>query len=175
VFGFGVTVFGCLLSAMKSISVKLSLSGAYELHSFDLLNRMSPVAAIEMFCLIIATGEDTEMITREQYSPTALGICVVLLTGLIAFILNLTNFLATFYTSPLTVTIVGCVKQVVTIALSVIIFDKKLTMLNSFGIIVTTAGSLWYGLLKQKKPAHELPPVEQTLVPIPKPSPLAML
>jgi hypothetical protein len=65
------------------------------------------------------------------------------------------------------------VKQVLTIVLSVLIFDKKLTMLNSFGVIVTTAGSLWYGLLKQKKPPHELPLMD--LPPEPKLGPLAML
>ncbi|OHT13287.1 Phosphate/phosphoenolpyruvate translocator protein [Tritrichomonas foetus] len=159
-FGLFVTVFGCFLSAAKSISVKLSLTGNYELHSFDLLQRMSPIAAIEMFGLILLTGENKSMVDSKTYEGSFLGIIGCLISGVFAFILNLTNFLATFHTSPLTVTIVGCVKQVLTIILSVIIFDKKITMTNIFGIVVTTFGSLWYGLLKMKKaPKTELLPM----------------
>jgi drug/metabolite transporter (DMT)-like permease len=169
VVGFVVTVIGCVLSAAKSVSVKMSLTGAYELHSSDLLERMSPVAAIEMFMLVVWTGENTEMIGRREYQPTFSKIMGVLVTGVIAHFLNLTNFLATFHTSPLTVTIVGCVKQVVTIVLSVIIFDKKLTMLNTFGVIVTTCGSLWYGLLKFKKKGPRDPAALEE-----KPGPAAM-
>jgi uncharacterized membrane protein len=118
---------------------------------------MSPVAAMEPFCLILTTGEDRELAGREQYQPRAFVICVVLLTGLMACVLNLTTFLATSSTSPLTVTMVRCMKQVVTIMLSVVIFDKKLTWANWCGVIVATIGSLWYGLLKQRRPVHEFP------------------
>jgi drug/metabolite transporter (DMT)-like permease len=155
-FGFFATVFGCFLSSLKSISVKLSLSGAYEIQPFNLLNRMSPISGMEMFVLILMAGEHKEMVSNQHYRGTLWPIFSVLITGIIAFFVNLTNFLATFHTSPLTVTIVGCVKQVVTIVISVIVFDKKLTMLNTFGVIVTTCGSLWYGLLKfTKQPAPQ--------------------
>lgn len=150
-FGLLITVFGCFLSSAKSISIKLSLTGGYELSSFDLLQRMTPIASIEMFFLILLTGENKSMINSQKYVCSFTSIAGCLLSGFIAFFLNLTNFLATFHTSPLTVTIVGCVKQVITIILSVIIFDKSITKTNMFGIIVTTFGSLWYGLLKLKK------------------------
>jgi drug/metabolite transporter (DMT)-like permease len=156
-FGFLVTVLGCVLSSMKSISVKISLTGSYELQPFDLLNRMSPIASLEIFALILWNGEHNGMVANEQYQGTLWAIASVLLTGVVAFLVNLTNFLATFHTTPLTVTIVGCVKQVVTIGLSVIIFDKKLTVLNLFGIALTTGGSLWYGLLKTRKTPPILP------------------
>jgi drug/metabolite transporter (DMT)-like permease len=157
VFGFLVTVLGCVLSSMKSVSVKISLTGTYELQPFDLLNRMSPIASIEIFALMVWNDEHNGMIINEQYEGTLWAIMSVLFTGVVAFLVNLTNFLATFHTTPLTVTIVGCVKQVVTIGLSVIIFDKKLTILNLFGIALTTGGSLWYGLLKTRKPPPVLP------------------
>jgi drug/metabolite transporter (DMT)-like permease len=159
-FGLFTTLTVCVLSSMKSVWVKLSLSGAYEIHPFDLLLRMSPIAGIEMFFFIVASGEHNEMVSGVHYQATVWRILGVLLTGLVAFVLNLTNFLATSHTSPLTVTIVGCVKQIVTIILSVIIFDKRLTWLNSFGVVVTTGGSLWYGLLNASKKAAPLPPVD---------------
>ena len=144
--GLFITVTGCFLSSAKSIAIKMSLS---DIHSFDLLRMMSPVAAVEMLGLVFLSGEFTAIMNANVSIGSLL---VALLTGVFAFMLNLTNFLATFYTSPLTVTIVGCVKQVVTIILSVVIFDKQLTLLNTLGVIITTVGSLWYGLLKGNRP-----------------------
>lgn len=150
--GLFVTVFGCFLSSLKSITVKLSLSGQYELHSLDLLARISPIAAIEMFFLALYKEEPEQMKKSDKFEASIYCFFGVMLTGVIAFFLNLTNFLATAHTSPLTVTIVGCIKQVVTIVLSVIIFDKRLTTLNWIGIVITTIGSLWYSLIKLQKP-----------------------
>jgi drug/metabolite transporter (DMT)-like permease len=146
--GLIVTVIGCVLSAGKSVSVKALLG---DLHSFDLLHRMTPLAGMEMFVLVIGTGEYSH-IPEKNWGIGA--ILLVLLTGVFAFTLNLTNFMATSHTSPLTVTIVGCIKQIVTIGLSVFIFDKRLTLLNWTGIVVTTIGGLWYSLLKRKKPSR---------------------
>ena len=151
VTGLFVTIFGCFLSSMKSISIKMTLSGEFELHSLDLLSRISPISAIEMFFLAISTGEPQQMKTSNKYEPSIYCFFGVMISGIIAFFLNLTNFLATAHTSPLTVTIVGCIKQVFTIVLSVIIFDKSLTKLNWIGIIITTIGSLWYSLIKLQK------------------------
>ena len=67
----------------------------------------------------------------------------------------MTNFLATYHTSPLTVTIVGCIKQITTIVISVFLFNKPLSKLNIIGIVVTTIGSTWYSLLGLKKKPQE--------------------
>lgn len=151
--GLFITIIGCVLSSSKSIFVKQSLGGVYKISSSNLLLRMSPVSAIEMFALSSIMGEPKKMVVSEKYTSNLIAILLILSTGVIAYFLNLTNFLATKYTSPLTVTIAGCVKQVVTIILSVLIFDKSITLLNALGIVITMAGSLWYSLLKfiQKK------------------------
>ena len=149
--GLFIVIIGCFFSSTKSISVKKTLSGTYELSSFDLLMRMSPISAIEMFLLSVQTKEPDRLLVSEKYQPSALKISVIFFSGFIAYFLNLTNFLATNYTSPLTVTIVGCVKQVVTIILGVLIFDKTISYLNVIGIVITILGSLWYSLLKFKK------------------------
>ena len=157
--GLFITLAGCFLSSGKSISIKQTLSGQYELQSADLITRMSPIAAIEMFFLIFYKNEDDKIISpTSKYTISILGIFGAILSGVIAYFLNLSNFLATHHTSPLTVTIAGCVKQVVTIILSVLIFDKSLTLLNTIGIIITTIGSLWYSIIElknKKKPTIE--------------------
>ncbi|OHT10742.1 putative phosphate translocator [Tritrichomonas foetus] len=167
--GLFVTVFGCFLSSLKSISIKMTLSGQYELHSLDLLSRMSPISAIEMFFLAIYKNEPQQIRESSKYEASIYCFFGVMLSGVIAFFLNLTNFLATAHTSPLTVTIVGCIKQVFTIVLSVLIFDKRLTMLNWIGIVITTLGSLWYSLIKlQKPPPKPQPQPQQDIVNEPK-------
>jgi len=155
--GLFITVFGCFLSAAKSVSIKQTLSGQYELQSADLLARMSPIAAIEMFVLILVQQENDQIVSpKSRYTVSWIGISGAILSGIIAYFLNLSNFLATHHTSPLTVTIAGCAKQVITIVLSVIIFDKTLTPMNTFGIVITTIGSLWYSLLGLKKKPQPL-------------------
>lgn len=60
------------------------------------------------------------------------GIIIPLLVnGVMAFALNFTNFVTTKKTSALTVTVSGNVKHIVTIILSMIIFDYQITMLNA--------------------------------------------
>lgn len=161
--GFIITVVGCFLSSMKSISVKKTLTGDYTVESSDLLARMSPISAIEMFFLSLSYGEHQKIVTSQKYVVATSCIVGAIISGIIAYFLNLANFKATHYTSPLTVTIIGCVKQIVTIVISVILFEKSITLLNTIGIIVTTAGSLWYSLLGLKKNPVEKKPIEKQI------------
>ena len=150
--GLIYTLLGCVLSSSKSISIKMVLSGKFTLQSADLLARISPFSAMEMFALACFKGEPTKMLDKTtKYDPSIWCILGAIISGCMAYFLNLTNFLATNYTSPLTVTIAGCVKQITTIVISVFLFNKKLTTLNIIGIIATTIGSTWYSLLGLKK------------------------
>lgn len=145
--GFFVTLLSCILSSTKSILTRRTLVGDFSIPSSELLSIMAPIAAIEMFCLTVFTGENDKLITSTLYTPSPLCTFGVLLSAVIAFFLNLTNFNATFYTSSLTVSMCGNVKQVTTITLSVLIFDKKITPLNMVGIGITLLGSIMYSLL----------------------------
>jgi drug/metabolite transporter (DMT)-like permease len=166
--GLVYTVLGCVLSSSKSISIKMVLTGKYTLQSADLLTRISPLSAIEMFALACFDGEPAKILNKSgKYHPTFWCIVGAIISGCMAYFLNLTNFLATHHTSPLTVTIAGCVKQITTIVISVFLFNKKLTMLNVFGIIATTIGSTWYSLLglkKQKEKEQKKEPELETAI-----------
>ena len=162
--GFIYTVLGCILSSAKSISIKKVLSGDYTLQSAELVARISPFSAIEMFTLSCINGEPQKIVDPEnKYQVNWMCICGAIISGIMAYFLNLTNFLATHHTSPLTVTIVGCVKQIATIVLSVFLFKKPLSALNVVGIIVTTFGSTWYSLIGLKKKQASKPPQIQPL------------
>ena len=164
--GLFYTILGCFLSSGKSISIKLLLTGQYTLQSADLLARIAPFSAIEMFGLALFDQEPIRMLEdpHQKYHPTIWCILGCILSGCMAYFLNLTNFLATHHTSPLTVTIAGCVKQITTIVISVFLFHKSLTFLNVIGIVVTTFGSTWYSLLGLKAkqaPKKDTTPLQQ--------------
>lgn len=68
----------------------------------------------------------------------------LLANGLIAFLLNISNFITTKKTSALTITIAGNVKHVATIVASVIIFKNPISLLNGFGSFMAFIGAGWY-------------------------------
>jgi drug/metabolite transporter (DMT)-like permease len=145
--GFFLTVLCCISSSMKSIFIKLILSGEYKLQPNELMARISPFAAIEMFFFSNVMNEPQSIFTNNQFQPSITNSFLFLFCGVEAYLLNLMNFMATNLTTPLTMNIAGNVKQVVTIIVSVCLFDKVITKLNLFGILVVTIGSSWYSLI----------------------------
>ena len=69
---------------------------------------------------------------------------VVLLTALTAFFLNVTNFYTNKATSPLTLTIGGNLKQIISIILAVSFFEKPLTSVKTTGVVIGLVGSAFY-------------------------------
>lgn len=145
--GFFITLSCCISSSLKGISIKLALSGDYQLQATELIARISPWAAIEMFFFSHITNEPENIFSSSTYTPNLYGTCLLLFSGVVAYFLNLLNFLATHYTSPLTMNIAGNVKQVLTIVISVFLFEKVLTPLNIVGIVISTIGSVYYSLI----------------------------
>jgi uncharacterized membrane protein len=143
--GFFLTVLGAVLASVKTIVTNRVQVGRLKLNPLDLLFRMSPLAFIQCIFYAQVTGEldkVREFATDNMTIHLASGL---LLNGVIAFALNIVSFTANKKTSALTMTVAGNVKQVLSIVLSVIIFDYAITSTNSFGIILTLIGGAWYG------------------------------
>ena len=64
--------------------------------------------------------------------------------GMLAFMLNIANFNAVKEGGPLMMNVVGNVKQVVMIILSVVLFKNKMRPIGVFGSIICITGSMWY-------------------------------
>lgn len=143
--GFFLTVLGAVLASIKTIVTNRVQVGRLKLNPLDLLFRMSPLAFIQCIFYAYVTGEldrVSEFATDNITINLASGL---FLNGVIAFALNIVSFTANKKTSALTMTVAGNVKQVLSIVLSVIIFDYAITSTNSFGIILTLIGGAWYG------------------------------
>ena len=87
------------------------------------------------------------------------AVLALLGNGAIAFGLNVASFEANGRAGALTMTIAANVKQVLTVALSVVIWDLALGATNASGIALTLVGGALYGrseLVGKKGPSHDL-------------------
>lgn len=63
---------------------------------------------------------------------------------MMAFMLNVANFNAVKEGGPLMMNVVGNVKQVVMIILSVVLFKNRMKFIGVIGSIICITGSFWY-------------------------------
>lgn len=63
---------------------------------------------------------------------------------MLAFMLNVANFNAVKEGGPLMMNVVGNVKQVVMIILSVVLFKNRMRPIGVVGSVICIAGSFWY-------------------------------
>ena len=64
--------------------------------------------------------------------------------GFLAFALNIANFNAVKEGGPLMMNVVGNLKQVTMILLSVFLFKNKLKPIGFLGSVICICGSMWY-------------------------------
>lgn len=159
--GFFLTVLGAVLASVKTIVTNRVQVGRLKLNPLDLLFRMSPLALIQCVAYAYVTGELDQVVEFSSENMTYSLATSLLFNGLIAFALNIVSFTANKKTSALTMTVAGNVKQVLSIILSVIIFDYVINSTNAFGIILTLFGGAWYGHveLSLKNSAAQLLPL----------------
>ena len=82
---------------------KLLEESADKLNSLNLLKHMTPIAAAALLLLVMLIEPDVRDAIPARESPDFVPFCVLLLlNGLLSFAVNLSNFLVTQYTSPLT-------------------------------------------------------------------------
>lgn len=143
--GFLLTLLVCFLSSLKSVLTSLLMSGSHSFHPFDLLMKMSFIASIQLLIwgYLLGEIEGLNKWLNNMNSKISLFF-MLLLNGVIAFLLNITNFITTKKTSALTVTVAGNVKHIITIITSVIIFQNPISPLNAIGSIIAILGAMLY-------------------------------
>jgi len=143
--GFLLTLLGVLLAAIKGVATNQLMTGSLSLGTFELLFRMSPLAAIQCCFYAAATGELSSV--REAISLgvfTTPMIVAIVTNSVMAFLLNVVSFEATKLAGALTASVCGNLKQVLTILLGIFLFSVKVTPVNGFGMLITVAGTAYY-------------------------------
>lgn len=148
-FGFLIVIFGCFLSALKTVLSKVLLSGTYQIDTDELIIRLSPFSSIQTFFIFILSNEKMNLISSKTNFMTPIILMLILISCLLSYFLNYANFMATTYCTPVTIKIVGCLKQVSTVILSVLFFEKHISLINVFGIALTIMGSTYYSFIKK--------------------------
>jgi len=143
-FGFIVIVISCFLAALKGVTTNIMLVGSKPVHPMHLLYLLCPPAMIQMIILSYFAGEVQDLQFKYEMFLVPVSLCIIFGTGIMAFLLNWTNFQASKETSALTVSVASCAKEVITIGLSFLIFNTVLTSTNACGIVLSILGSLLY-------------------------------
>lgn len=131
-------------------------------HPLDLLMRMSPLAFIQCVIYGLLTGELSRVQRYGALEMTRGKATALLLNGVIAFGLNIVSFTANkkagvssrgFFhcvaganvagcLKPLTMTVAANCKQVLTIAIAVVMFNLTINITNGIGILLTLIGGV---------------------------------
>lgn len=83
------------------------------------------------------------MPSSTDRAPTK-SILLLVLHGMLAFFLNVANFNAVKQGGPLMMNVIGNVKQVTMVILSVFFFKNKMKPIGIIGSVICIAGSMWY-------------------------------
>ncbi|KAF8336583.1 triose-phosphate transporter family-domain-containing protein [Cantharellus anzutake] len=136
----------------SSAHASVSLKSPIKLHPLDLLYRMSLLAFSQCVVYIYLSGEFErlwEFAARggpggsKGISPA--GYASLVLNGLLAFGLNYASFTASGKVGALAMSVAANIKQVLTVALAILIFNLRITPMNTVGFVCTLAGGAWFG------------------------------
>ncbi|KAL0478095.1 UDP-galactose transporter [Acrasis kona] len=151
-FGFLLTMFSSVTTAVQTIMVGKLLSGKNKLNSLNLVFNMAPPSALMLipFALYFETLPFTTPNTwlNWKYVGDAVSVIILVGSGLIAFALNWSTFIVVNNTSPLTLNVAGNLKVIITVGLSVLLFNSPVSFLNILGCLVAVVGVTLYNYFK---------------------------
>lgn len=153
-FGYGMALTSVFFQTMYLVLVEKS--GVEDGHSSVELMFYNAILSLPfLLFLIIATGELPHSLSVLYEKAHSLPFLVIVILSLVMSIaLNFTMFLCTIVNSALTTTIVGVLKGVGSTTLGFILLGGvQIHALNVTGLIINTAGGVWYSYAKyqQKK------------------------
>ncbi|KAF7830176.1 UDP-galactose/UDP-glucose transporter 7 [Senna tora] len=153
-FGYSLAFISVFFQTMYLVLVEKS--GAEDgLSSMEIMFYNSFLSLPFLMFLIIATGEFPSSFSVLFAKSYSLSFLVTFFLSLVmGIVLNYTMFLCTIVNSALTTTIVGVLKGVGSTTLGfVLLGGVEVHALNVSGLVINTAGGVWYSYAKylQKK------------------------
>ncbi|XVF35724.1 hypothetical protein REPUB_Repub18cG0170900 [Reevesia pubescens] len=164
-FGYSMAITSVFFQTMYLVLVEKSGAEA-GLSSVDIMFYNSFLSLPFLLFLIIATGEFPNSLSLLFAKSNSFSFLAILLLSLVMGIaLNYTMFLSTIVNSALTTTIVGVLKGVGSTTLGfVLLGGVQVHALNVTGLVVNTAGGVWYSYAKyqqkKSKPAKMMSDLE---------------
>ena len=113
-----------------------------------------------MCCVLFLVGTVVEGVTNflnaEIWEAKGVGMTIVLILipGLLAFFMTLSEYVLLQYASLLTLSIAGIFKELLTIFVSWAVFGDELTFINIIGLTITFADIVWYNVYRFQQNAE---------------------
>lgn len=143
------------------------MTGSLSLPPVEFLMRMSPLAALQALACATVTGEVSGFLNHMASEDISLIPTTLTLggNGFLAFLLNIASFNTNKLAGALTMTVCGNLKQIMTVALGIVMFNVNVDFLNGLGMLVTLGGAGMFSKAeldnKKKKDAAAYKPVNQ--------------
>ena len=155
--GFALVLVATLTRALKSIMQGLLLSSPDErLDPVELLYHMSQRSAVAL--ALYALAMEHHIVADEKVVSDLRVWMFVLASSLVAFFLNVSQFLVTRATSAVTLQVLGNVKVVLLIGVSVAIFGNDVSIQAACGCGLCLVGVAGYNFASNRQKASEPPP-----------------
>lgn len=158
IFGYSMALTSVFFQTMYLVLVEKS--GAEDgLSSIEIMFYNSFLSLPVLVFIVIATREVPDSISLLFAKSSSISFLVIFVASLIMGIaLNFTMFLCTIVNSALTTTIVGVLKGVGSTTLGfVLLGGVEVHALNVTGLIINTAGGVWYSYAKYQEKKKKLP------------------
>ncbi|XP_050363816.1 UDP-galactose/UDP-glucose transporter 7 [Argentina anserina] len=157
-FGYSLALTSVFFQTMYLVLVEKS--GAEDgLSSVEIMFYNSFLSLPFLLFLILATGEFPNSFSLLLAKSNSIHFLVILILSFVMGIaLNFTMFLCTIVNSALTTTIVGVLKGVGSTTLGfVLLGGVRVHGLNVIGLVINTAGGVWYSYAKYQQKMSKAP------------------
>lgn len=151
-YGFIMCILATAARALKSVLQGLLLSSEGEkLNSMNLLLYMAPIAVVLLLPATLLMEPNVLGITIALARQDVKIIYYLLFNSALAYFVNLTNFLVTKHTSPLTLQVLGNAKGAMAVVVSILIFRNPVSIIGMLGYGLTVLGVILYSESKRRK------------------------
>jgi len=145
--GYILIFFGDFFTALRGVYLKHRLEADKKLSKLGLLFYNAFFSLLLLVIYFSCSSEIYEVLSSEAWSRSSFLLYFSLASGL-GPLLQYSIFLCTQVNSALTTTVVGCLKNVLTTYLGMLLGDYHFSAFNFFGISLSVAASLVYSYAK---------------------------
>jgi len=146
VFGYAFIMFNNFFTAANGIYTKKKLDTS-ELGEYDLLYYNAVFTIFPLIFLIFFSGEVSKLYEYDEWSNMGFWFFFIL-SSIMGFILNYSWMLCTRFNSPLTTTVIGCLKNILVTYIGMFIGgDYVFSNLNFLGLTISSFASVFYSYL----------------------------
>jgi drug/metabolite transporter (DMT)-like permease len=142
-FGLALVIISTLAVALWSVMSAMLLGPDSGLNAISLTWYASIISFVLLF-ILWACSNEREAATAYLHSRPGDATLIILLGSSTAFVYNLVHFALIKVTSALTSAVAGNIKILLVIILSMIFFEKSVTILNYAGFVVFLVGVFAY-------------------------------